>query len=81
MCEPFAEHNIRINAVAPGIVDTELLARTPRDITDGIARETPLQRMADPDEIANVIAFLLSEEASYMTGTTVIVSGGRLLFP
>ena len=42
---------------------------------------TPLQRLGTPEEMANVIAFLLSEDASYMTGSTVIASGGRVLFP
>ena len=80
-CEPFAPHNIRINAVAPGTVDTDMLAGTPSELVRRMEQETPLGRVAEPQEMANVIAFLLSEESSYMTGTTVIVSGGRILSP
>ena len=80
-CEPFAKHNIRINAIAPGTAATEMLERAPADLRERLAKETPLGRVAAPEEMASVIAFLLSEEASYMTGTTVIVSGGRVLIP
>ena len=80
-CEPFAPHNVRINAIAPGTVDTDMLAGTPSELVERMEMNTPLGRVAKPQEMANVIAFLLSEESSYMTGATVIVSGGRILFP
>lgn len=80
-CEPLAQHNIRINAVAPGAIATDMLG----DVTPAFAQHlnatTPLGRLGEPEEMANVIAFLLSEESSYMTGATVIASGGRILIP
>jgi 3-oxoacyl-[acyl-carrier protein] reductase len=80
-CEPLARHNIRINAVAPGAIKTEMLFDAPQAMVDALCAATPLSRLGEPEEMADVIAYLLSEEASYLTGTTVIASGGRLLFP
>ena len=80
-CEPFARQNIRINAVAPGAIGTDMLSEISQEMVDHLRSTTPLGRLGEPEEMANVIAFLLSEEASYMTGSTVIASGGRLLVP
>jgi NAD(P)-dependent dehydrogenase (short-subunit alcohol dehydrogenase family) len=67
---------IRVNAVAPGIVPTALF--TPAGRADMVRRcaTAPLRRAGTPDEIASVVAFLLSDEAAYMTGETVSVDGG-----
>jgi len=80
-CEPLAPHNIRINAVAPGAIATDMLAGTPPEIVERLRAATPLQRLGEPEEIADAILFLLSEESRYITGTTIIVSGGRLVVP
>lgn len=79
-CEPLAPYNIRINCVAPGVTDTEMIREDQAGIQQ-LVQATPLGRLAQPEEMANVIVFLLSEEASYMTGSTVVVSGGRMLVP
>ena len=68
-----ADRGVRVNVVAPGAVDTPMLARNPNRSSDSAI---PLGRMAQPAELAHVIAFLLSDEASYMTGETVHVNGG-----
>jgi NAD(P)-dependent dehydrogenase (short-subunit alcohol dehydrogenase family) len=68
-----ADRGVRVNVVAPGAVDTPMLARNPSRSGDS---SIPLGRMARPAELAHVIAFLLSDEASYMTGETVHVNGG-----
>jgi 3-oxoacyl-[acyl-carrier protein] reductase len=81
MAAEWAPHGVRVNAVAPGFVETELhqWARD-RGFTneDLIRRITPLGRLGDPMEVANVVAFLASERASYITGEVVHVDGGLL---
>jgi len=68
-----ADRGIRVNVVAPGAVDTPMLARNPNRTSDS---SIPLGRLAQPAELGHVIAFLLSDEASYITGETVHVNGG-----
>lgn len=80
-CGPLAKHNIRINSVAPGAIDTDMLSEVSPEMVEQLRATTPLGRLGEPYEMANVIAFLLSEESSFMTGTTVIASGGRILVP
>ncbi|MBJ7262817.1 MAG: SDR family oxidoreductase [Burkholderiaceae bacterium] len=71
-----ARRGILVNAVAPGIVETAILADVPAKVRDGWLAKMPLKRTAQPEEIASVIAFLASEDASYMTGQTLVVDGG-----
>lgn len=80
-CDPLAQHNIRINSLAPGAIDTDMIHEISPEMLEHLRSTTPLQRLGTPEEMANVILFLLSEDASYMTGATVIASGGRVLFP
>lgn len=75
-----APHNIRVNAVGPGSIDTEMMAgvnANPEAMKMAMSR-TPLQRMGSAREIGDVVAFLASEKASYVTGETIYVDGGRL---
>jgi NAD(P)-dependent dehydrogenase (short-subunit alcohol dehydrogenase family) len=75
-----APHNIRVNAVGPGSIDTEMLAGV-NENPEAMARimsRTPLKRIGSPREIADVVAFLASDKASYITGETIYVDGGRL---
>ena len=75
-----APHNIRVNAVGPGSIDTEMLAginENPEAMAKVMMR-TPLKRIGTAEEIANVVAFLASDKASYITGETIYVDGGRL---
>ena len=80
-CGPLAQHNIRINSVAPGAIATDMLSEVSPEMVEQLRSTTPLGRLGEPEEMANVIAFLLSEESSFMTGATVIASGGRILIP
>lgn len=75
----FATKNILINSVAPGYVNTELTKQnnTPEDIAN-IASLIPLQRLAEPEEIANLVYFLSSDMNTYITGQTIIIDGGYI---
>ncbi|WP_327405598.1 glucose 1-dehydrogenase [Streptomyces sp. NBC_01288] len=69
---------IRVNAVAPGVIDTEIHGRSgDPDRAERLAASIPLRRVGQPEEVAAAIAWLMSPEASYATGTVVRVSGGR----
>jgi 3-oxoacyl-[acyl-carrier protein] reductase len=67
---------IRVNAVAPGFVETPILGTIPDKVLDQMREQVPLRRLGRPDEIANVYAFLASDEASYVNGAVLEVSGG-----
>ncbi|SDR53868.1 3-oxoacyl-[acyl-carrier protein] reductase [Paraburkholderia fungorum] len=71
-----AKRGILVNAVAPGIVETSILADVPNDILERWKEQMPLKRPAQPHEIASTIAFLASNDASYITGQTIVVDGG-----
>lgn len=79
--EAFAPHNIRFNCVAPGLIETEMVHVLPDERIAAIAKETPISRVGQPEEVASVIRFLLSDESSFMTGQTVMVCGGRVMLP
>ena len=79
--EAFAPHNVRINCVAPGLIDTEMARVLPPATMKSVIEQTPLGRLGKPEEIAAVIRFLLSEESSFMTGHTLAASGGRIMLP
>lgn len=75
-----APHGIRVNAVGPGSIDTEMMAGVnadPQALQTALSR-TPLKRLGTAREIADVVAFLASAKASYITGETIYVDGGRL---
>ncbi len=77
LAREFARFGIRVNAVAPGITDTPLLeSQGGESLLARIVRQVPLRRAGQPDEIAAAIAFLASDEASYVTGQTLCVGGG-----
>ncbi len=67
---------VRVNAVAPGFVTTHILDTIPQDVLRTMEARVPLRRLGRPEEIANVYAFLASDEASYVNGAVIEVSGG-----
>jgi NAD(P)-dependent dehydrogenase (short-subunit alcohol dehydrogenase family) len=80
MAVALAPHSIRVNAVGPGTIDTPILAGVIKDTAfrSKVLSRTPLGRFGRPEEIAAVVAWLASDESSYVTGTTVFADGGRL---
>jgi 3-oxoacyl-[acyl-carrier protein] reductase len=69
-------YKIRVNAVAPGFVATEILRGMPQKILDSMVEHTPLGRMGQPEDIANAYAWLASDQASFVTGHCLSVDGG-----
>ena len=81
MALALADHGIRVNAVAPGTIATELAAKavlTSEDARARILSRTPMRRLGEPSEVADVVAWLASDAASYVTGEIVTVDGGRM---
>ena len=81
MALALADQGIRVNAVAPGTVATELAAKavlTSDDAKAKIMMRTPMKRLGEPSEIADTVAYLASDAASYITGEIVVVDGGRM---
>ena len=81
MALSLADKGIRVNAVAPGTIATELAAQavlTSEEAKARIMSRTPMRRLGEPSEIANTVAYLASDAASYITGEIVVVDGGRM---
>jgi 3-oxoacyl-[acyl-carrier protein] reductase len=74
-----ANRNITVNAVAPGYVETELTGGLPENIKEQILNQVPMSRFGEPQEIAEVVAFLVGEGAAYVTGQTITVDGGMVM--
>ena len=74
-----ASRNIRANVVAPGYILTEMTEKLDEKVLEAIKTETPLGRAGNPDEIANVVAFLASDMSSYITGEVIRVDGGMAM--
>ena len=73
------KYNIRVNAVCPGFILTEMVKKMPEKILEGLAAKTPLQRMGTPEDVANVYCWLASDEAAYIHGAAISVDGGMVL--
>ncbi len=67
---------VTVNAVAPGLIDTAMTAGIPEKIAQRIMAQTPIGRMGQPEEVASLVGYLVSEEAGYMTGQVIGVNGG-----
>ena len=79
--QAWGKHNLRMNCLCPGLTETEMAHTLSPEVHKTILDATPLGRIGKPEELASVARFLLSEESSYMTGQTVVASGGRVMIP
>ena len=75
MARELGPKGIRVNAVAPGITETDMMKAVPREVIEPMVKQIPLRRLGQPADIANAFAFLASEEASYITGVVLSVDG------
>jgi len=73
MAHDFGPLGVRVNAIAPGEIETDILSKG----TEKIVKIFPLQRLGETSEVANAIYFLCSEQASYVTGTELLINGGQ----
>jgi len=71
-----ASRSVRVNAIAPGFIETEMTAGLSSENRENIAQRVPLGKFGSSDDVANAIAFLVSDEAKYITGQTLVVDGG-----
>jgi 3-oxoacyl-[acyl-carrier protein] reductase len=71
--------NIRVNAVAPGFIGTDILKDMPQKVLDGMVGRTPIGRIGEPRDVANAYAWLASDQASFVHGTTISVDGGLVI--
>ena len=76
LAKEVASRNITVNAVAPGFIETQMTDVLKDDIKEEIAKKIPLKRMGTPQDVANVVKFLTSEDSSYITGQVIQVDGG-----
>jgi 3-oxoacyl-[acyl-carrier protein] reductase len=79
MAQEMASRNITVNAVAPGFIETDMTSVLSAEVKEKILHGIPLKRMGTPEDIASAVAFLASEEASYITGHVLNVNGGMYL--
>jgi len=79
LAKELAPRGVRVNAVAPGFVETDMTASLGEDVKQAALAAIPLARMGEPSDIAKAVAFLASDAASYITGQTLVVDGGMVM--
>ena len=78
LARELGKDNIRVNAVAPGVIRTDMVAALPEEMVKMVCAQIPLGRMGEPEDIANAFAFLASDSASFITGAILSVDGAGM---
>ena len=76
LANELAPTHIRVNCVAPGVIQTDMLSSLPPEALPQLAEETPLRRLGKPEDVAAAISYLASDDASFVTGQVLTVDGG-----
>jgi len=80
LAREFASRSINVNAVAPGYIKTAMTDKLSEEVKNKILEQVPMSRMGTPNDVANVCLFLASKEAEYITGQTILVDGGMVMY-
>jgi acetoacetyl-CoA reductase len=75
-----ARNNVTVNAIAPGYIDTDMVAAVPEDVLGKIVAKIPVRRLGKAEEIARGVAFLVDEDAGFVTGSTLSINGGQHMY-
>jgi len=75
-----ARYNVTVNAVAPGYIDTDMVAAVPEQVLEKIVARIPVGRLGQPEDIARGVAFLVADEAGFITGSTLSINGGQHMY-
>ena len=76
LAKELAKRSIRVNCVAPGFIDTDMVKRMDPRVVEEVVKRIPMQRLGLPEEVAKVVAFLASDDARYVTGQEWVIDGG-----
>ena len=79
LAQEVGSRGITVNCVAPGFIDTDMTRNLPEDYKKQLLNKIPLGKLGSPNDIANAVAFLASDNASYITGETLHINGGMLM--
>ncbi len=79
LAKEFASRKIRVNAIAPGYIKSDMTAKLSDDVTEKVLENIPLGQLGEVEDIANAVAFLVSDEARYITGQVLVVDGGMAI--
>ncbi len=78
LARELGKDNIRVNAVAPGVTNTDMVAALPKEMIEPLIKTIPLGRVGEPEDVANAFLFLASDLASYITGVVLSVDGAAM---